>query len=100
MHPHLRQQQQQHYEEHDPQYYDYHEQHETGEYPNNDHDATFASGGAAGNAPPPGRQLNLTQAESGVYDHPACTPDPVLATLISADVQGFLNGGKDDEDEM
>ena len=87
--------------------------HQTGEYLDNDHDETFASGVAAGNAP-----LNLgiwsdhdsgrapqhtidTQAESGVYDHSACNEDadPDVATLISADVQGFLNGGVDDEDE-
>ena len=117
-HQDLRQHQQQQNQVHYPQYDDYHEQHtcahhQTGEYLDNDHDETFASGVAAGNAP-----LNLgilsdhdsgrapqhtidTQAESGVYDHSACNQDadPDLATLISADVQGFLNGGVDDEDE-
>ena len=71
-----------------------------GEYPDSVHDATFASGGAPGNAPPPDRQLNLGNwPESGAYDDAACNPDPDLATLISADVQGFLKGGMDDEDE-
>ena len=87
-----------------------------GEHYPDGHDATFASGGAPGIAPPHGRQLNVgncpddgfgpgpqqttgTQAESGAYDDAACNPDPDLATLITADVQGFLNGGMDDEDE-